>query len=251
MDNSIYFDGRHYDALWPGLKRQNELAFYLRRVREFGEPVLELGCGTGQLTTPLAQAGVKMTGLDLSEPMLTRAKEKSVEQNVEVTWVQGDCRDFALDQQFGLIFFPANSLLHLLTWNDLQACLTQVKKHLKPNGAFVFEIFNPSLTMLTRDPSQRYPVGAYADPDGRGIVTVTENNIYNAATQINHIHWYYRLEGQQEETRAELNLRMVFPQEIEALLQYNGYRLTAKYGDYDETPFAAQSSRQLVVCTRQ
>ena len=250
MNDSIYFDGRHYDALWPGLQRQNELAFYLRCVREFGEPVLELGCGTGQLTVPLAQAGVKMTGLDLSEPMLTRAKEKSVEQNVEVEWVKADCRDFALDQQFGLIFFPANSLLHLLTWQNLQACLTQVKKHLKPEGTFVFEIFNPSLIMLMRDPSQRYPVGAYADPDGRGTITVTENNVYDAATQINHIHWHYRLEGQQE-ISAELNLRMVFPQEMEALLHYNGFRLAAKYDDYDETPFAAQSSRQLVVCTGQ
>ena len=248
MNDSIYFDGRHYDALWPGLQRQNELAFYLRRVREFSEPVLELGCGTGQLTIPLAKADVKVIGLDLSEPMLSHAREKAVEQDVEVQWVRADCRDFALHQQFGLIFFPANSLLHLLTWQDLQDCLTQVKQHLKPDGAFVFEIFNPSLTMLTRDPSQRYRVGTYPDPDGRGTIVVTEHNVYDAATQINHIHWHYHIERVQEEISAELNLRMFFPQEIAALLHYNGFRMIANCGDYDDTPFTSSSSRQLITC---
>ncbi len=248
MDNSIYFDGRHYDALWPGSQRQNELDFYVRRVQEFGGPVLELGCGTGQLTIPMARAGVTMTGLDLSEPMLARAREKASEQNVDVTWVQADCRDFALGQQFGLIFFPANSLLHLLDWRDVQSCLTQVKKHLRPGGAFVFEIFNPSLALLTRVPDQRHLVGAYPDPDGRGMMRVTESSVYDAATQINHIHWHYRIEGQSEETTATFDLRMCFPQEIEALLHYNGFDMRAKYGDDDETPFTGQSSRQLIVC---
>jgi SAM-dependent methyltransferase len=249
MDDSIYFDGRHYDALWPGLHRQKELAFYLRQIRKFGDPALELGCGTGQLTVALAKAGVQVTGLDLAEPMLQRAREKAVEQQVEVEWVQADCRDFALQRKFGLIFFPANSLLHLLHWHDLQACLNQVRKHLTAGGAFVIEIFNPSLTLLTRDPNQRYPIGAYADPDGRGLVTITESNIYNSVTQINHIQWYYRIESRPEETTAILDLRMLYPQEIEALLHYNGFTLHTRYGDYNETPFMPQSSRQLIVCT--
>ena len=249
MDDSVYFDGRHYDALWPGLHRHNELAFYQRLIEQYGEPVLELGCGTGQLTIPLAEAGVDVLGLDLSEAMLAQARRKAAERQVGVEWRHADCRDFALDRQFGLIFFPANSLLHLLDRRDLQACLARVKAHLKPGGAFAFEIFNPSLAMLTREPAQRYLVGAYADPDGRGLVTVTENNVYDSATQINHILWRYRVEGQSEETTAPLNLRMLFPQELEALLDHNGFDLRGRYGDYDETPFTAQSSRQLVVCT--
>ena len=50
------------------------------------------------------------------------------------------------------------------------------------------------------------------------------------------------------ETTADLNLRMYFPQEIEALLHYNGLHMVARYGDYDETPFTSESSRQLIVC---
>ncbi len=147
MDHGIYFDGRHYDALWPGLHRHNELVFYKRLVGEYGEPVLELGCGTGQLTLALAEAGVTVIGLDLSAPMLECARQKAAARQVVVEWVQGDCCDFTLDQRFGLVFFPANSLLHLLHWRDLQTCLARVKAHLKPGGAFAFEIFNPSLSL--------------------------------------------------------------------------------------------------------
>lgn len=249
MDDSIYFDGRHYDALWPGLHRQNELAFYKRLAGQYGEPVLELGCGTGQLTLLLAEAGVEVVGLDLAAPMLEHARQKAAARDIPVEWVQGDCRDFTLGRQFGLVFFPANSLLHLLHRRDLQACLAQVKAHLKPGGAFALEIFNPSLSLLTRNPDQRYPVGSYIDPDGRGTVTISENNVYDTATQINHIQWYYRTEGRTGETTANLDLRMLFPQEIEALLESNGFDLCAHYGDYDETPFTSRSIRQLIVCT--
>jgi len=249
MDDSIYFDGRHYDALWPGLHRRNELGFYKRLAEEYGEPVLELGCGTGQLTIPLAEAGIEVVGLDLAASMLERAREKAAERSIDVEWVQGDCRDFNLGRQFGIVFFPANSLLHLLHRRDLQACLAQVKAHLKLGGAFAFEIFNPSLSLLARNPDQRYPVASYTDPDGRGTVTITENNVYDTATQINHIRWYYRREGQADETTAKLDLRMLFPQEIETLLAGNGFDLCAHYGDYDETPFTSRSSRQLIVCT--
>ena len=248
MYESIYFDGRHYDALWPGLHRQSELAFYRRLIEQYGEPTLELGCGTGQLTLTLAAAGIDVMGLDLSEAMLAQARRTATERKVSVEWRHGDCRDFTLGRQFGLVFFPANSLLHLLDWRDLQSCLAHVKAHLKPGGAFAFEIFNPSLAMLTRDPSRRCLVGTYPDPDGRGLVTVTETNLYDNATQINRIRWYYRIEGHSEETTAKLDLRMLFPQEIEALLHYNGFDLCAHYGDYDGSAFTSLSARQLIVC---
>jgi RimJ/RimL family protein N-acetyltransferase/SAM-dependent methyltransferase len=249
MDDSIYFDGRHYDALWPGLQRQNELAFYRRLAKQYGEPALELGCGTGQLTLALAADGIDVMGLDLSEAMLAQARRTAAERQVGVEWRHGDCRDFMIDRQFGFVFFPANSLLHLLDWRDLQSCLAQVRAHLKPGGAFAFEIFNPSLAMLTRDPSRCYLVGTYPDPDGHGSVTVTENNVYDNAAQINHLRWYYRIEGHSEETTAQLDLRMLFPQEIEALLHYNGFDLCARYGDYDGSAFTSLSARQLIVCT--
>ena len=97
-------------------------------------------------------------------------------------------------------------------------------------------------------PSQALPVAGYPDPDERGTVTITENNVYDRASQINRIKWYYDIGGGEEEFVVALNMRIHFPQELDALLHYNGFVIEAKFGDYDETPFESTSPKQLVVC---
>jgi hypothetical protein len=74
-----------------------------------------------------------------------------------------------------------------------------------------------------------------------------ENNIYDAAHQINHVKWYYRI-GEQPEIVEDLNMRIFFPQELDALLHYNGLDIESKFGDFDETPFESNSVRQLFIC---
>jgi hypothetical protein len=92
-------------------------------------------------------------------------------------------------------------------------------------------------------------VAEYPDPDGQGQVVVTENNIYEAALQINHVKWYYRI-GEQAEIVEDLDMRIFYPQELDALLKYNGFAIEAKFGSYDEIPFESSSTRQLIVCHR-
>jgi hypothetical protein len=92
-------------------------------------------------------------------------------------------------------------------------------------------------------------VAEYSDPDGRGKVVVTENNTYDTATQLNRVKWYYKIGGRPTESIKELNMRIYYPQELDALLHYNGFAIESKYGDYDETPFSSSSSKQIVVCS--
>ena len=244
---TIYDDARAYDLLFGGYAQGEDLAFYARRAREAGGPVLELACGTGRLTIPLAEAGVEMTGLDLSAPMLALARQKSASRNVGVTWVEADCRSFALGREFDLIFIPANSLTNLLDRQSLEDCLHCVREHLSPGGRLVFHIYNPSLSVLTRDSSQRYPVGRFQHPDSGRMAVVTHTHVYDAATQINHILWHYQAEGGQEQV-ASLDMRVFYPQELDALLHYNGFELIAKYGDWADTPFTSDARLQLAVC---
>ena len=111
----------------------------------------------------------------------------------------------------------------------------------------MFHLYNPSPAVLARDPSQHYPVGQYRDPDSGRTVTVTHTQAYDAATQVNHILRHSQKEGEQEQI-SSLEMRVFFPQEMDALLHYNGYKLVAKYGDWDEAPFTSDSRLQLVVC---
>jgi len=241
----LYSDGRHYDLQTKGFVE--DIPFYLRQVQKYGQPVLELACGTGRITIPLAQKGIQITGLDVSESMLAQARRKASQKNVAVTWIRADCRDFQQNQKFRLIFIPANSITHLHDLESLETFFSCVRIHLADKGRFVIDVFNPRLDILMRDPTKRYPVAEYSDPDDQGMVTVTESNAYDAAQQINRIKWYYKTG--EEERVVENNMRVFFPQELDGLLQYYGFVIEAKYGNYDETPFESGSPKQLVVCS--
>jgi SAM-dependent methyltransferase len=242
----MYSDGRHYDLQTRDLAE--DIPFYLRQIRKYGQPALELACGTGRITIPLAKKGISISGLDISTTMLSLAREKARDGGVGVDWIQADCRDFELDRKFRLIFIPINSITHLHAREDLEAAFSCVREHLADGGRFIIDVFNPRLDILIRDPAKRHPVAEYPDPDGRGTVVVTENNVYDTSTQINHIKWYYRIAEQEEERVVENNMRILYPGELDDLLHYNGFDVEVKYGDYDESNFTSDSPKQLVVC---
>jgi SAM-dependent methyltransferase len=242
----LYSDGRHYDL--QNSSFLEDIPFYLRQIQKHGQPVLEVACGTGRITIPIAEKGIQITGLDVSEPMLAQARQKASQKNVAVPWIRADCRDFQLNQKFRLIFIPFNSITHLHDLESLEAFFSCVRTHLADRGRFVIDVFNPRLDILLRDPTRRYPVAEYADPNGRGKVIVTENNVYDAASQINRIKWYYKI-GEGEKWMVENNMRILFPLELDELLHYNGFVIEKKFGDYNETPFESGSPKQLVVCS--
>ena len=182
--------------------------------------------------------------------MLAQAKKKSAEKGLSIEWIKSDCRDFNLNRKFNLIFIPFNTIAHLHDHKSIESCFSCVKNHLSDKGRFIIDIFNPRLETLIRDPSKRYPVAEYPDPDGRGKVVITENNIYDNDTQINRVKWYYRIGERTEETIEELNMRIFFPQELNLLLHYNGFTIESKFGNYNETPFDSSSPKQLVVCRK-
>jgi hypothetical protein len=147
-----------------------------------------------------------------------------------------------------LIFFPFNSMLHLLDTESIEACLASVKKHLLPDGRFIIDIFNPNLGILTRNPFLSQVIDEYPDPDGRGAVVITESNYYDSASQINRIRWFYDIGNGREKFAIDYSMRIIYPQELDAVVRYNGFKIEAKYGYYDEKPFSSDSRKQIVVC---
>ncbi|OQA91545.1 MAG: dTDP-3-amino-3,4,6-trideoxy-alpha-D-glucopyranose [Elusimicrobia bacterium ADurb.Bin231] len=246
--NCLYFyrDGRHYDSRNNAFTE--DIPFYLKWIKQTGMPALELACGTGRLTVPLAAQGVRMTGLDISEPMLRTAKEKASKRNVDVEWVYSDCRNFNIDKRFKIIIFPFNSIAHLEDEESVDLCFSCVKKHLHEFGRFIVDTFNIRMDYLTRNPKVRYPLVQYPDPDGRGMVTISESTSYDAATQICRVKWYITIENIPGEETEEYNYRVFHPRELDALLRHGGFNIEYKYGNYDETAFSAISPRQILIC---
>ena len=243
----LYRDGRHYDELIRGLEL-NDIPFYLEEAKHARGPVLELACGTGRLTIPIAQGGIEVVGLDQSASMLASARAKAAAAGVEIEWIEADCRQFQLGRRFALIFMAFNSMQHLHDPPSLAALFTQVRRHLALEGKFVFDVFNPSLAILTRDPSLRYIERQYEDPDGRGTITLEQTAVYDDAAQVNRVTWYFSLPGEKDFRVERLDVRCFFPQELDLLVGANGSHIEEKYGNFERKPFASGDMKQIVVC---
>ena len=247
-DVSFYSDADRYDLVMGAYASGDPLDFYRRQVDRYGEPALELACGSGRLTIPIAAQGTNITGMDISQEMLELAKQKASSSGVNIRFIQGDIRNFDLGEKFRFIFIPAQSLSHLHRREEIEDCLACVRRHLADEGRFLIELFNSSVNLLARETDRRYAVGQYEDPKGGPQIILTEEVTYDAASQINHILWFFRAEGSSEETVLSFEMRQFFPQEIDALLWYNGFLMEHKYGGYDEVAFSSDSPKQLIIC---
>ena len=222
--------------------------FYQSLAQQVKGPVLELGCGTGRITIPLAQQGIDMTGLDIVPRMLARAREKAGDLPIE--WIEADIRDFHLGKQFDLIYTAGNVFQHLVERLDQEKMLACVREHLSPDGLFVVDLGFPSHgSMVDAEEQEWY---TYEDEQGRTI-KVTGTDHYDPVRQIKYETAYRRWvdgEGREVVKRARLALRFVFPQEMEALLHYNGFSIVNCYGDMERNPLTAKSEGMLYVCRR-
>jgi SAM-dependent methyltransferase len=246
----LYNSPRQYDIEYDDLK--DDIPYYLDRIAPKGSSVLELACGTGRVTMELAKAGFSMTGLDISEAMLSTAKAKAAAEGLGegeggIRWVLGDCRSFRFDRKFPWVIFPFNSLCHLHHRESVEACFARVREHLLPHGTFLLDLVNPSYELLTCDPDENPPVMEYYDEDAGGIVVIREHAEYHQISQVKRITWTYWHKDELLKT-SHLTMRLFYPQEIDALLYYNGFEVIERTGDYRSSRFIDYSPRQMLVC---
>ena len=137
-----------YDDFAAGVA--GDVAFYVAQARAAGSPVLELGCGTGRILFPVAQAGIEIVGLDASRHMLAIAENKLTASPPDVRrcvrLIAGDMREFALAQRFALVVIPYRAFLHNLQPDDQLRTLTCVREHLVAGGRLVFNVFDPDVS---------------------------------------------------------------------------------------------------------
>jgi SAM-dependent methyltransferase len=220
--------------------------FYLELAQKLGGTVLEIGCGTGRITIPMAQQGINITGLDLVPAMIEHAKSKA--PTVTVQWIVGDVRDFSIDRRFRLIFESGATFQHMLTRADQEKMFACVREHLEPDGRFVVGTIFPQLDLLKDEDEQDW--FKYNDAKGREIA-VSGKQHYDPVSQIK-TETAYRCwkdaNGQEVVKGAPLSLRYTFPQEMEALLHYNGFEVLERYGDWDKSSVTNESDHLIYVC---
>lgn len=228
---------------------EEELPLLVQWAGPTGGSILDLACGTGRDTISLAAKGYRLTGVDLVPEMIERARAKADERGVSVEWVMGDTRSLHLPQRFGFAYMIGNAFQFFYTRADQEALLARVREHLGPQGRFLFETRNPSPQNLfeIHHPQPR----RYTAPDGTQLVVTADQPAYDPLSQIQQYTSHYawtRPDGQGTTQTKRVALRYVFPQEIEALLHYNGFAVQARFGSWQREPLTATSREMIFVC---
>jgi ubiquinone/menaquinone biosynthesis C-methylase UbiE len=218
-----------------------------------GGPLLDLACGTGRIALRLAEQGYQVTGVDINAAMIGWGRHKASQRDISMEWVIADARSFKLQKRFSLIYMLGNAFQLFLTRSDQEAMLECVREHLLPEGSFLFGTRNPSRYNLFEWGKSDQNI--YTAPDGKQVV-VTAQQEYDHLTQIQH-HTFSTLHRNWQTTQQEtgekttrLALRYVFPQEMEALLFYNGFEILLQFGDWEQQALTESSPRMIYVCQR-
>ncbi|MEZ4771387.1 MAG: class I SAM-dependent methyltransferase [Caldilineales bacterium] len=244
---------RFYDLDYDSF--QEDVAMYLGFAERTGGPLLELGCGTGRLLLPLADAGFDVTGVDMSEQMLAiaRAKLDAADLSEQVTLVQADMRDVRLEQRYRLAFIAINSFMHLTTMEDQLAALRTWRDALAPGGLLIIDVYNPNPQRLLEADGRVEMQGRWFDPDTGATVMKHFTRTLDDARQLQHVLFIYDEvlpDGTVRRTLAPFQARYLYRFEGELLLDKAGFTPEQVYGSYDLDPYASDSERMIFVARR-
>jgi len=202
-----------------------------------GGSALEFGIGTGRVAIPLVQRGIQVHGIDLSEAMVGKLREKPGTDHIETTI--GDFATTRVEGTFSLVYLVYNTIGNLTAQDSQVACFQNAADHLKPGGCFVIEVAVPDLQRLA--PGERfYPFEVRPDHIG-----LDEYDVANQRLVSHHLS----LEGGAWR-RSSIPFRYVWPAELDLMARLAGMRLRERWQDWDRTPFTGESRKHVSVWER-
>jgi hypothetical protein len=199
-----------------------------------GGGALEFAIGTGRIALPLAERGVRVAGIDNSEAMVARLREKPGAERIQA--VVGDMAATRVDGEFELVYLVFNTIFNLVTQDGQVACFENASAHLSDGGRFVIEARVPEL--------QRLPLGQTvlpwrAEPGGISAY------VYDVVTQRLSGQHYDFLDGSVEATPTEM--RYAWPAELDLMARLAGMRLKDRWAGWGREPFTALSPSHVSV----
>ena len=248
LDNLEEFtDPSNYD-IEEGERSAERIAFYCGLAKTIGDPVLEIACGSGLVTLPIAAQGLAVTGLDLARPMLEHARKKAEAQNLNIHWVEADARSFDTGRQYQFIYLTGNAFQAFLHREDQEALLSSVKRHLRPEGVFAFETRNPSGHDLINQPEEEFDQ-SYTSVECHQV-SVFFTQTYDPIPQIMYWTSFRRWnDGERDHVKeTHISCRFTYPQELKALLHYNGFQIIQQYGYWKKEELSASSPTMINIC---
>lgn len=221
LNSSFKNYSKYYDFIYQDKDYDRECNFIEEIFKTNKKPknILEIGCGTGSYTKILLSRGYKVTGVDISDEMLKIAREKCYAKLLE-----GDIRTIKIDDKFDCCLAMFAVMGYITKNRDIIKTLINIRKHLKPNGIFIFDVWN-GLSVMRILPEQRIKK---VENDEVKIIRYAIPNLI-AFKHICEVNYKLLILNKKENTYLEINekhmMRYYFPQEIIYYLEESGFEV--------------------------
>jgi SAM-dependent methyltransferase len=223
---------------------RDDISFYTRLAERLGvNQILELGAGSGRVSIPLARRGFEVTGLELSPKMLELGRENAAREGVNVNFVQGDARDFKLEQRFPLIIAPFNALMHLYTIQDQDKALSCIKSHLEPGGVLAFDVYTPNFGLQG---VLRHEGETFLEPDGTRTDVFLLQRIDQMTQIVTTTYYVDTITPEKNLSRTVIELTQRYFTRFELLRWLKEFRLEIS-GDFEGARLDADSKHFVVI----
>ena len=210
-----------YDTFYHDKDYEAECDLIEEAFRRHGDgpvrTIMDLGCGTGNHAFPLARRGYQVTGVDRAPEMLSIARQKASDQPAGTgdclpTFLEGDVRHLDLGKQFDALLMMFAVLGYQLTNEDVLAALATVRRHLRPGGLFIADVwYGPAV--LAQRPTDRVKV----IPTARGQIIRAATgtlDVYRHLCEVGYHLWHLENDQLIRETQESHQVRFFFPQEL-------------------------------------
>ncbi|MCC6866633.1 MAG: class I SAM-dependent methyltransferase [Ignavibacteria bacterium] len=253
MKNEYYYNeavSRFYDPVYDSITfLKAGLEFYLEEIKNTKGRILEAGVGTGRIFVPALIAGADIYGVDYSELMLLRLKEK-IAQNEHYRIWQEDLRRFDSGMSFSLVIMPFRVFHHMVTIDDQLKTLNRIYNVLDEGGKLIFDVFNPDIKKLVVSRENELEYDGEYEP-GKKLQRYVSVN-YNLAQQLINLKFKYNWDENGIEKTDEFStvLRYFFRFELENLVGRTKFNLEKIYGSFNYEEFSSKSAEQILILSK-
>jgi len=232
-------------------RHAEDLPLWLELAACQGDPILELGCGTGRVLLPLAQSGRRIVGLDLNAAMLAYLKNSLQPAAASrVSLLQADMVKFNLALRFALVIIPCNTF-SMLSAAQRRSALGCILQHLQPGGLLAISLPNPAFLQNLPRRSRAEVEEHFPHPlDGEPVQV---SSAWERSARHLTLTWHYdhllpdgRVQRLSMQARHELASLEIYQEELQAA----GLRFSAAFGDYDQSPLSPTSPLLILLANR-
>jgi len=270
FDLNYFNDADRYELDYA--ERTEDIKFYLALAKKHlknkkAAHVLEIGCGSGRISIPIAKNSFNITGIDLSKELLKKGAKKALEHKVNIDFIEADFRSFNIkNKNFDFIFAPFNTLQHAYTDDDFMQMLAQVSKHLKQGGVFAFDINNINSNDFKRktDDIEVFDVFKAYNKDGvlnryvKGqspkfakndlIEVIVEDEVtYSDDKKFATYRLFYSTKLESDFIVAQITHRIFKFVELKCFLKLAGFKVLNVYGDFNKEPYNRLNSPSILI----